>query len=304
VLVRGESGTGKELVAREIHRRSERAAMPFVSLNCAALPDTLIESELFGHEKGAFTGAAALRKGKFELADGGTLFLDEIGDMALATQAKVLRAIEERTIERLGSQQPLAVDVRIVCATHRDLQAAIAAGEFRQDLYYRIHVVTIAIPALRERRDDIEPLLEAFGRRFAERYRIEWSGFTPAARERLRDYPWPGNVRELRNLVERSVVLGLGGPIDAADLPAEVASARTEASAREAGGSEGAGDAGELTRLPYEEARAAFERRYLMAVLERHGGNISQAASAIGLHRQTLQYKLKQLGIRKTWEGS
>jgi DNA-binding NtrC family response regulator len=275
--------------------------MPFVALNCAALPDSLVESELFGHEKGAFTGAAARRKGKFELADGGTLFLDEIGDMAPGTQAKVLRVLEERRVERLGSHESIAVDPRIVSATHRDLPGAIASGEFRQDLYYRLHVVTIELPPLRERPDDVEPLLEHYGRTIAARHRIEWPGLSRPALEALLAYPWPGNVRELRNLVERSVVLGLEGPIDLAELPTEVLAARPAA----AGGAPdstdpGASDLG-ASDLGYEAARAAFERRYLLQVLERHKGNISQAAAAIGMHRQTLQYKLKQLGIRKSW---
>jgi len=293
VLIRGESGTGKELVAREIHRRSGRSGMPFVAVNCAALPDSLIESELFGHEKGAFTGAAARRQGKFELAEGGTLFLDEIGDMALATQAKVLRALEERQFERLGSTETLTSDVRIVCATHRDLAQAIEASEFREDLYYRIHVVSIEIPPLRDRQEDIEPLLEYFAARFTEKYRIEWKGFTEAARRKLLDYPWPGNVRALRNVVERSVVLSFKGPIDVAELPAEVYS--------EAPRARGAPESEELWQLPYEEARASFEKGYLLQVLEQSGGNISQAAARMGIHRQTLQYKLKQLGIRKSW---
>ncbi|HYK87740.1 MAG TPA: sigma-54 dependent transcriptional regulator, partial [Acidobacteriota bacterium] len=293
VFIQGESGTGKELVAREIHRRSGRASMPFVAVNCAALPDSLIESELFGHEKGAFTGAIARRRGKFEQADGGTIFLDEIGDMALATQAKILRILEERKFEPLGSHESHEVDVRIVCATHRDLGAAIAASEFREDLYYRIHVVRLELPQLRERVEDIEPLAEYFGRVFAEKYHIAWGGFTDAARARLLDYPWPGNVRELRNIVERSIVLSIKGPIDVADLPAELLSVeqRGPATTRP----------DDLWQLPYEEARSAFERKYLLDVLDRHGGNISQAAAAIRIHRQTLQYKLKQLGIRKSW---
>jgi len=293
VLIQGESGTGKELVAREIHRRSERKAMPLVAINCAALPDSLIESELFGHEKGAFTGAVARRTGKFELADGGTLFLDEIGDMAPATQAKVLRVLEGGQFEPLGSQETHEVDVRVVCATHRDLHQAIAAGEFREDLYYRIHVVHLELLPLRERKEDIPLLLDYFGRGFADKYRIEWCGFTAAASERLLTYPWPGNVRELRNLVESSVVLSIKGSIDVPDLPGEVL-------AGEAGTPAGVRDE-ELWRLPYEEARDAFEREYLVEVLERHHGNISQAAAAIKIHRQTLQYKLKQLGLRKIW---
>jgi len=293
VFIQGESGTGKELVARELHRRSGRSDMPFVAINCAALPDSLIESELFGHEKGAFTGAIGRRRGKFELADGGTIFLDEIGDMALATQAKVLRILEERRFEPLGSHETREVDVRIVCATHRDLGQAIAVSEFREDLYYRIHVVRLEIPPLRERVEDVEPLIEYFGQMFAEKYRIAWSGFTESAKARLLNYPWPGNVRELRNLVERSIVLSIKGPIDAADLPAEVLS--TEPKEQSGLRQE------DLWQLPYEEARAAFERKYLLDVLERNGGNISQAAAAMGIHRQTLQYKLKQLGIRKSW---
>ncbi|NWG13079.1 MAG: sigma-54-dependent Fis family transcriptional regulator [Acidobacteria bacterium] len=293
VLIQGDSGTGKELVSREIHRRSPRKMMPFVAINCAALPDSLIESELFGHEKGAFTGAVARRTGKFELADGGTLFLDEIGDMAPATQAKVLRVLEDRRFEPLGSHETREVDVRLVCATHRDLRQAIGAKEFREDLFYRIDVVRLEIPPLRERQEDIEPLLDYFGKTFAGKCRIEWSGFTAAALERLVSCPWPGNVRELRNLVERCVVLSLKGPIDVSDLPGEVVSIehRPPASARNA----------ELWRLPYEQARDAFEREYLLEVLERHGGNISQAAAAIKIHRQTLQYKLKQLGLRRSW---
>jgi DNA-binding NtrC family response regulator len=293
VLIRGESGTGKELVAREIHRRSPRAKMPFVAVNCAALPDSLIESELFGHEKGAFTGAIARRIGKFEMADGGTLFLDEIGDMVLPTQAKVLRAIEEKRIERLGGGDTIDVDVRILCATHRDLVQAVKEAEFREDLYYRINVVAVEIPPLRDRREDIDALLTHFGKTFAEKYRIQWNGFTDAAREKLRSYPWPGNVRQLRNVVERCVVLSLKGAIDAAELPAEVLAA-TPARQQDAGFAE-------LGQLPYEEARAAFERNYLMEVLQRHSGNLSRAAATMGIHRQTLQYKLKQLGLRKSW---
>ncbi len=293
VFIQGESGTGKELVAREIHRRSGRAASPFVAINCAALPDSLIESELFGHEKGAFTGAVARRLGKFEQADGGTIFLDEIGDMALATQAKVLRILEERKFEPLGSHETREVDVRIICATHRDLGQAIAASEFREDLFYRIYVVRLELPPLRERPEDIEPLAEYFGRIFAEKYHIAWSGFTEAARARLLDYPWPGNIRELRNLVERSIVLCIKGAIDVADLPAEILSAELKGSPASA--------QSDLWQLPYEEARADFERKYLLGVLDRHAGNISQAAASIGIHRQTLQYKLKQLGIRKSW---
>ncbi len=294
VLITGESGTGKELVARELHRRSRRAEMPFLAINCAALPDSLIESELFGPEKGAFTGALTRRRGKFEAADGGTVFLDEIGDMALATQAKILRVIEERQFEPLGSHESVRVDVRLVCATHRDLARAIGASEFREDLYYRIRIIQIDLPPLRERPEDIEPLLEHYGNVFARKYQIEWCGFSDAAQARLQADPWPGNVRELRNLVERCVVLSIKGRLDVSDLPSEFITL-------EPGDRTDHTPTGGLIQLPYEEARMAFEREYLLAVLERHGGNISQAAAAMKIHRQTLQYKLKQLGIRRTW---
>jgi DNA-binding NtrC family response regulator len=293
VLIQGESGTGKELVAREVHRRGDRAASAFVALNCAALPDSLIESELFGHEKGAFTGAIARRAGKFELADGGTIFLDEVGDMALSTQAKILRVLEERRFERVGSHETIESDVRVMCATHRDLRRAIASAEFREDLFYRINVLQIDLPPLRERRDDIEPLLDHFGRAFAEKHRIAWPGFTPAARARLLDYPWPGNVRELRNVVERCVVLSYKGEVDVAELPPEVVAAST--------GGRGAAASGEWGDMSYDDARAAFEKTYFLRLLDRHAGNLSQAAAAVGMHRQTLQYKLKQLGIRRSW---
>ncbi len=293
VLIEGESGTGKELVARELHRRSPREKMPFVAINCAALPDSLIESELFGHEKGAFTGAIARRQGKFDQADGGTILLDEIGDMAPATQAKVLRVLEDHRFEPLGSNEACEINVRVICATNRDLSQAMADGTFREDLYYRINVVKIEIPPLRERRDDIQPILEHYGTTFSQKHRIAWPGFTQAALDKLTGYPWPGNVRELRNLVERCVVLSAKGPIDVAELPAVVAGG----GARPAAADEDA----EIWRLSYDEARAAFERRYMMEVLELHGGNISHAAAAMKIHRQTLQYKLKQLGIKKTW---
>src|SRR5215218_351762 len=223
VLVRGESGTGKELVARELHERSShRRKGAFVAVNCAALPSELIESELFGHEKGAFTGAAARRKGKFELADGGTLFLDEIGDMSANVQAKLLRALEERRIERLGGGDSIPVDVRIVSATHRPLEQEIEKGSFRADLFYRLQVVTVEIPALRDRREDIPVLAETFARQAAERYGLPPRTLAPSALRRLVEYNWPGNVRELRNAVERSMILAEGDEVSAKDLPEEI----------------------------------------------------------------------------------
>src|SRR6195256_2445731 len=223
VLVRGESGTGKELVARELHERSStRRQAPFVAVNCAALPSELIESELFGHEKGAFTGASARRRGKFEQADGGTLFLDEIGDMSANVQAKLLRALEERRIERLGGNESIPVDVRIISATHRPLEQEIANGNFRADLFYRLRVVTIEIPPLRERREDILQLAERFMRAGAERYSLPVRPLAQNTLKRLVEYNWPGNVRELKNAVERAVIVAEGEELTANDLPDEI----------------------------------------------------------------------------------
>src|SRR3954471_15667114 len=223
VLVRGESGTGKELVARELHERSSaRRQGAFVAVNCAALPSELIESELFGHEKGAFTGAAARRRGKFEQADGGTLFLDEIGDMSATVQAKLLRALEERRIERLGGNESISVDVRIVSATHRPLEQEIANGNFRADLFYRLRVVTVDIAPLRERREDIPVLAESFARAAAERYNLPARPLGQSALRQLIDYDWPGNVRELRNTIERAAIMAEGDELTANDLPEEI----------------------------------------------------------------------------------
>src|SRR5215210_3621990 len=223
ILVRGESGTGKELVAREIHERSSaRRAGAFVAVNCAALPSELIESELFGHEKGAFTGAAARRRGKFEQADGGTLFLDEIGDMSANVQAKLLRALEERRIERLGGNESIPVDVRIVSATHRPLEQEIRDGNFRADLFYRLRVVTVDIAPLRDRREDIPVLAESFARAAAERYHLPVRPIGQTALRRLIEYDWPGNVRELRNTIERAAIMAEGDELTARDLPEEI----------------------------------------------------------------------------------
>ena len=223
VLIRGESGTGKELVARAIHERSaQRRKGAFVAMNCAALPAELIESELFGHEKGAFTGAAGQRKGKFELADGGTILLDEVGDMSLSTQAKLLRVLEERSVERLGASQPIAIDVRVISATNRDLAAAVAAEKFRSDLYYRLRVVEINLPALRERKEDIAQLANHFLRGYATKYALKCTAIGGGAMARLVSYDWPGNVRELRNAIERSVVLAEGAELRPEDLPEEI----------------------------------------------------------------------------------
>ncbi|HTS11478.1 MAG TPA: sigma-54 dependent transcriptional regulator [Candidatus Limnocylindrales bacterium] len=295
VLILGESGTGKELLAQEIHERSSRAGKPFVAINCAALPETLIESELFGYEKGAFTGAAQQRKGKFELASGGTLFLDEIGDMNPVTQAKVLRALESRKIERLGGLQTIDVDVRVVSATHRDLQAEIAAGRFRQDLYYRIRVVTLELPALRAHKEDIPLLAAAFLKQLGVRHARNVRLSTEAV-ELLRQYNWPGNIRELRNALERSVVMSAKDEIGAADLPEEI---RSNTPAAIPGRDGAAGSSAFLGESDFREAKRQFEIAYLKRKLEEHHWNVSQTAAEVGLHRQSLQEKLRELGIQR-----
>jgi len=291
VLISGESGSGKELVAREIHRRSPRSAKPLITLNCAALPETLIESELFGHERGAFTGASDRRKGKFESAHGGSLFLDEIGDMAAETQAKVLRAIEQQTIERLGGTTSIPVNVRILSATHKDLEREVREGRFREDLYYRLKVVTIPTPPLRQRREDIPLLLAHFLAHFAEKHRRPAVQVEPEAMQSLLEYNYPGNVRELRNMAEQLVVLARADRISSADLPAAV---------RQYEPAEAAGSANDLApffQLDFKEARQLFEKIYLAEKLRSYRNNISRTAAAIGLHRQSLQQKIRELGI-------
>jgi DNA-binding NtrC family response regulator len=301
VLVRGESGTGKELVARELHERSaHRRRGSFVAVNCAALPSELIESELFGHEKGAFTGAAARRRGKFEQADGGTLFLDEIGDMSANVQAKLLRALEERRIERLGGSDSIPVDVRIVSATHRPLEQDIEKGSFRADLFYRLQVVTIEIPALRERREDIPVLAETFARQAAERYGLPVRAINPSALRRLVEYQWPGNVRELRNAVERSMILAEGVEVTAKDLPEEIG-AGAKASKEIAATVVEAGALAVPFTSDFREDRREFERRYIARCLEETGGNVTRAAAILGMHRQSLQHKLRELGLARRY---
>jgi DNA-binding NtrC family response regulator len=227
VLIQGESGTGKELVAKAIHDLSPRRGEAFIAVNCAALPESLLESELFGHEKGAFTGAAERRLGRFELADGGTIFLDEIGEIPLATQVKLLRVLESRTFFRVGGTAPIKVDVRVIAATNRNLREAVALGEFRDDLYYRLNVLTIYLPPLRERRGDIPLLVRRFIREFARQHDRPFRGITQEALERLVNAPWPGNVRQLRNLIESMVVLAPGAEIRAADIPPDIFEGRT-----------------------------------------------------------------------------
>jgi DNA-binding NtrC family response regulator len=293
LLITGESGTGKDLLAQEIHDRSPRAGKPFVAVNCAALPENLIESELFGYEKGAFTGAAQQKKGKFEVASSGTLFLDEIGDMNPITQAKVLRALENRTIERVGATQSVAVDVRVISATHRDLPAEIAAGRFREDLYYRLRVITIELPPLRAHKEDIPLFAEAFlklhGAKHGRAARL-----TPAAAERLMRYDWPGNLREMKNALERSLILVRGQEIGPEDLPEEIRQGQPLT-----GGQRGAGGDLPLSEPDFREAKRKFEIAYLTRQLEQHHWNVSRTAAAVGLHRQSLQEKLRELGIKR-----
>jgi DNA-binding NtrC family response regulator len=293
VLILGESGTGKELLAQEVHARSPRAGRAFVAVNCAALPETLIESELFGYERGAFTGAAQQKKGKFELATGGTLFLDEIGDMNPVTQAKVLRALENRTIERLGGNQAIPVDVRVISATHRDLPAEIRAGKFREDLFYRLRVVSIELPPLRAHKRDIPVLAESFLQMHAARLG-RTARLTRDAIAAIERYDWPGNVRELKNALERSLVLCRGEEIDVPDLPEEVARGESLVQKHSADGHNNG-----LGEKDFREAKRKFEVAYLTRQLADHRWNVSRTAATIGLHRQSLQEKLRELGIRR-----
>ncbi len=300
VLVRGESGTGKELVAREVHERnSARRSGSFVAVNCAALPSELIESELFGHEKGAFTGAAARREGKFEQADGGTLFLDEIGDMSANVQAKLLRALEERRIERLGGNESIPVNVRIVSATHRPLEQEIQNGNFRADLFYRLNVVTIDISPLRERREDIPLLAETFLRNASERYELPQRALSQGALKKLLEYSWPGNVRELKNTIDRAVIMAEGDEVSARDLPDEVSASMP------INLTESTEDEGDGLRVPFtadfREDRREFERRYITRCLEHTQGNVTRAAEILDMHRQSLQHKLRQLGLGRRY---
>ena len=290
VLVRGESGTGKELVAQALHHRSPRAERPFVAVNCAAISRELVESELFGHEKGAFTGADARRAGRFEAADGGTIFLDEIGDMAPETQAKVLRVLQERAFERVGGTKPIATDVRVVAATHRDLERDVADGRFREDLYYRLRVVEIEIPPLRDRLEDLPLLVSRFLEQVAERLGRERKPISEAALAALARHPWPGNVRELRNVVEQAAVMASGAEIEVSDLRLDAA-AGLPAKDRSP---EHAATFTDAKKLAVEQ----FERDYLLRALRQNGGNISRTAEAIGMVRQSLQQKIRELGLR------
>jgi DNA-binding NtrC family response regulator len=295
VLITGESGTGKEVVAREIHARSRNRPGAFVALNCAAMPEELIESELFGHEKGAFTGASGKRIGKFEAADKGTLFLDEIGDMSLSTQAKVLRVLEDKKFQRLGSNDTVSSDVRIISATNKDLKLEVEQGRFREDLYYRLCVVNISLPPLRERKSDIPSLVQSFCNRYSLAYRSEPVGISKEALKVILDYRWPGNVRQLRNLIERAVVLTDTDQITLDVIPEEMLS-------NEVLEDDLMQDMSDITvpaSLNFKEAKKEFERKYIEKCLNQTSGNITQAAALLGMHRQSLQHKIKELGLAK-----
>jgi len=287
VLITGESGTGKELVARAIHHRSARAGQPFVAVNVAAIPESLVESELFGHEKGAFTGAHARKLGKFELAQRGTIFLDEIGSLRLDLQAKLLRALQEREIERLGGLRPVPIDVRVVAATNVNLRQAVRNHAFRDDLYYRLNVVPVHVPPLRERREDLPFLIEHFVRKVARECRRQVDGVSAGALEVLTRYDWPGNVRELENVIHRAVVLAAGPVVMLRDVPLEVAMPETGARLTED------------TELPLREACDQFERQYVLRVLERVHWNVSRAARLLGVHRNTVLTKLSVWGMQR-----
>ncbi|MCI0664076.1 MAG: sigma-54 dependent transcriptional regulator [Acidobacteria bacterium] len=284
ILIYGESGTGKELVARLLHANSLRASKPFIEVNCAAIPEELIESELFGHVKGAFTGATQAKRGKFERADSATLFLDEVGDMSLKTQSKVLRALEEQRFEPVGSETPVSVDVRVIAATNKRLEAEIERAVFRADLFYRLNVIPFEIPPLRERLDDVPQLVEHFNQEFSMTNRRLPKDFRPAALERMQNYSWPGNVRELRNTVERVIIMHTRHNIGADDLPIL------------------SGDAPPASSYnfdSYREAAETYEREYILRKLAETEGNISRTAEIMGIDRSHLYRRMRALGINR-----
>lgn len=277
-LILGPSGTGKELVARLIHEASARKNNRFIAISCAALPETLLESELFGYERGAFTGAEKRKIGKFELAHRGTLFLDEIGDLPLGVQVKLLRVLQEFTFERLGSNIPINVDVRLISATNQDLKKKIAERTFREDLYYRLNVITIEIPTLKERKDDVKPLTEFFIKKFSLKHNKQVAGISKAALNHLLRYDWPGNVRELENVIERAVVLCRGDVIETKDIPLQI----------------------EKNTLHYDsESLSVVEKEHIKMILEKTEWNLTAAAKKLGIHRNTLRLKIKEYGIEK-----
>jgi two-component system nitrogen regulation response regulator NtrX len=290
ILITGENGTGKELVARAIHHNSHRQEKPFVEVNCAAIPEELIESELFGHEKGSFTGATTQRRGKFDQAHKGTLFLDEIGDMSLKTQAKVLRILQEHKFERVGGNKTIEVDVRVIAATNKDLEKEIAAGNFREDLYYRLNVIPFHVPPLRERKSDIPPLANHFLEYFCSKESRETKTLDKEALQAVMDYPWPGNVRELKNLIERLVIMSPGNTITLKQLPQAICDRRPQVAIKEQ-------TSISLTADTFRTAREEFEKEYLIRKLEENDWNISRTAEIIEIERSNLHRKIKTYGI-------
>jgi two-component system response regulator AtoC/two-component system nitrogen regulation response regulator NtrX len=293
VLIQGESGSGKELVAKEIHKKSPRRNNPMIIMNCAALPETLIESELFGHEKGAFTGATERRLGKFELADKGTIFLDEIGDMSPNTQAKVLRVLQEQKFERLGGNETLHVDVRVISATHKLLLKEIEEGRFREDLYYRLKVVEISIPPLRDRREDILLLADEFTKFFSVKYKKNIKSISSETANVFTRYNWPGNVRQLQNMIESAIVMANSETLGIYDFPDEIKNSNTF----------NVSFSNIDYNLPFRDAKRtvieSFEKDFLSRKLQENDGNISKAAEALDMHRQSLQHKIKELNMKE-----
>jgi two-component system nitrogen regulation response regulator NtrX len=286
ILITGENGTGKELVARTIHQMSHRADQPLIDVNCAAIPDELMESELFGHEKGAYTGATARRRGKFEIANGGTIFLDEIGDMSLKTQARILRILQEQKFERVGGTRTLTVDVRVIAASNKDLEREIEKGTFREDLYYRLNVIPIEVPPLNERKQDIPLLVECFLKESSEEGHVGVKSITPRAMDHLMAYRWPGNVRELKNLIERLAIMTESDVIDEGDIPS---SYKSEDGA--------AADGGFFDTRSLKDAKKEFEKAYILQKLSENENNISQTADSIGIERSHLHKKIKSYGL-------
>lgn len=291
VLVWGESGTGKELVAYEIHRHSKRANKPFVKINCAAIPSTLIESELFGYERGAFTGAVGSKPGRFELAHEGTLFLDEVAEMPLEMQVKLLRVLQEQEFERVGGVNTIKVDVRIITATNKDLEAEVKAGKFREDLFYRLNVVPIHLPPLRERREDIDALVRYFLMQFNEKLKKGVTGLTPETLQALRSYAWPGNIRQLENVLERMILMCDGSVLTNADLPDEIEAVAV-------GKRENGEEPASLKQIVRKQTQS-LERDLIEKALEETGGNVTRAAEKLGLSRKGLQLKIKELGLKR-----
>jgi len=291
ILIRGENGTGKEIVAHTIHRLSKRKNKPFVEVNCAAIPEELIESELFGHERGAFTGATNQKKGKFDLAHEGTLFLDEIGDMSLKTQAKILRILQEQKFERVGGGKTIVVDVRVIAATNKDLEQEINLGNFREDLYYRLNVIPLEVPALRERKEDLPDFIEEFLKEYALKTGTDKKTLDSRSYHLLREYDWPGNVRELKNLIERLVIMTPGAVIAADDLPGHL----TKKLGTESPGVDGPAF---LREKDFKEAKIRFEKEFIVRKLQEHQGNITQTAEALGIERSHLHKKIKAYGLK------